>query len=259
MRLPALFLAALPLVLGACASSAPRQDGFVQPNSLMSSEIDSRIQQIPYQHREELLQNMMWLAQTGEQTIPALLKGLKHENAKVRSSCAWTLGQIGDRRVIPELKVAANDTSEPVRLEVARTLVTLGDLSYCPKLIEGLDADNKAVRFLCHEALKGVTGRDFGFDHLSEDKVARHTAVLGWRQWWGEYSSDPWFAQSYAQQHGLPSTPVPPVAAPMGEVQVTPLQPAPKAAGTEAKAVEPEQIIEFTPAPKPKPDGQDGR
>lgn len=67
----------------------------------MAGEITRRVEQIPYQHREELLQSLMWLAQTGEQTIPALLTGLHHGNPKVRSSCAWVLGRIGDRRVIP--------------------------------------------------------------------------------------------------------------------------------------------------------------
>jgi HEAT repeat protein len=72
----------------------------------MAGEIDQRIEQIPYQHREELLQNLLWLAQTGEQTIPAVLDGLRHDNPKVRSSCAWVLGRLRDRRTIPNLQAA---------------------------------------------------------------------------------------------------------------------------------------------------------
>jgi len=216
MRLEAL---TIPLLLLSACGTTTQGTQFQGPNQLMGQEIDQRVDQIPFQHREELLQNLLWLAQGGEQCLPALLKGLKHENPKVRSSCAWVLGRVHDRRTIPDLQVAVKDEQETVRLEVARTLLLMGDLNYCPVLIEGLDSDKKEVRFLAHEALRSTTGRDFGFDHLSEDATARHTAVLGWRQWWGDYSGDTFFAQRYAQQHGLqatqPQTGIP--SAPMGE------------------------------------------
>src|SRR5712671_2585495 len=204
MRIVVLSVLSSLLLLCGCGSSShqQQQNGFSAPNSLMSQEIDSRIDQIPYQHREELLQNLLWLSQSGEQTIPALLKGLSHDNPKVRSSCAWVLGRMRDRRVINDMEKHASDQSETVRLEVCRTLVVLGDLKFSPMLIEGLDSDHKEVRFLCHEALKSSTGRDFGYDHLSEDATQRRTAVLGWRQWWSEYSGDPFFAQNYMQRYG---------------------------------------------------------
>jgi hypothetical protein len=83
-----------------------------------------------------------------------------------------------------------------------------------PSLIEGLDSEKKEVRFLCHEALKQATGRDFGFDHLSDNDMQRRTSVLGWRQWWSEYSGDTQFARSYQERYhlGQPSQP-------MGETQ----------------------------------------
>lgn len=217
MRLAALSLPALLLLSGCFSTSSGTQ--FQAPNTLMGQEIDQRIEQIPFQHREELLQNLLWLTQGGEQCLPALLKGLRHENPKVRSSCAWVLGRVHDRRTIPDLQAAVRDQSETVKLEVARSLLLMGDLNYCPVLIEALDSDKKEVRFLAHEVLKTQTGRDFGYDHLSEDPTARHTAALGWRQWWGDYSGDTFFAQRYAQQHGLqaaqPQTGIP--SAPMGE------------------------------------------
>lgn len=215
MRIASLTLPLLLLCAGACSLfSSEASSEYQQPNSLMADEIESRVKQIPFQHREELLQNLLWLAQTGETTIPAVLQGLKSENAKVRSSCAWVLGRMRDRRTIPQLQALAKDSNETVRLEVARTLVVLGDLKPAPTLIEGLDSDKKEVRFLCHEALKGATGRDFGFDHLSDNELQRRTSVLGWRQWWSEYSGDPFFAANYQQRYRLGE-----VAQPMGEVQ----------------------------------------
>jgi len=216
MRIAA-FVATILIACAACSttSSAPTGDTYQQPNSLMAGEITLRVEQIPYQHREELLQNLMWLAQTGEQTIPVLLTGLKHENPKVRSSCSWVLGRLRDRRTIPNLQAAMQDSDPTVRLECARTLVLLGDIAHSPALIEGLDSERKEVRYLCHEALKTATGHDFGYDHLTVDKNKMQLSVLRWRQWWSEYSGDLFFAQNYQKQHGIIVTP----AAPVGETQ----------------------------------------
>jgi hypothetical protein len=237
MRIAA-FGATLLLAFAACSTTDSSSSPYTQPNGLMAGEITRRMQEIPYQHREELLENLMWLAQTGEQTIPSLLDGLRSDNPKVRSSSAWVLGRLRDHRTIPNLQAAMKDSDQTVRMEVARTLVLLGDLVWSPNLIEGLDSDKKEVRYLCHEALKSATGRDFGYDHLSEDATARSTAALGWRQWWSEYSGDPFFAQNYAKQHGLQG-----LAAPMGETK-TPAQ---------QQQVPQQQPQQPTPAPQQQP------
>jgi hypothetical protein len=216
MRIAALS-ALLSFAFAACSSPPPppAADGFQQPNGLMATEINRRIEQIPYQHRDELYQNLLWLAQTGEQTIPTLLTGLQHENPKVRSSCAWVLGRLGDRRTIPDLQRAAKDPEMTVKLECCRTLVQMGDLVWAPALIEALDSERKEVRFMCHDALKNATGNDFGYDHLTENSSQMRLSVLRWRQWWSDYSGDAAFAQVYQQRHGLQAVP----AMPMGEVQ----------------------------------------
>jgi len=219
--------ATLLLVLQACSTTTTSTESpFQQPNSLMAGEITRRVEQIPYQHRDELLQNLMWLSQTGEQVIPAVLEGLRHESPKVRSSCAWVLGRLRDRRTIPNLQAAMRDNEQGVRLEVARSLVVMGDLGQSQLLIEGLDSEKKEVRYMCHETLKTATGHDFGYDHLNQNDAEMKVSVLRWRQWWGEYSGDTYFAQSYQQKHNLQ----PAVAAPQGETKpgtdgTTPNQP----------------------------------
>lgn len=216
MRIAA-FGATLLFAFAACSttSDSSSESPFLQPNSLMTGEITRRVEQIPYQHRDELLQNLLWLAQTGEQTIPALLEGLRHENAKVRSSSAWVLGRLRDRRTIPALQAAVRDEDQTVRMECARTLVLLGDLSLSPALIEGLDSEKKEVRYMCHEALKVATGHDFGYDHLNQNDTDLKLSVLRWRQWWSEYSGDTFFAANYQRQHRLDAA----LAAPMGETK----------------------------------------
>ena len=207
---PLLFLA---LPLGGCGSPTYESNEYAQPNMLMSKEIDRRVQDISFQHRDELYNNLLWLSQRGEQSIPALLKGMQSSEPKVRSSCAWALGRIGDRRTIPELQKSAQDPHETVRLEVARSLVEMGDMRQCPTLIAALDSDKVQVRAMSHDALKRATGRDYGFDHLTDNVEQRKQAVLRWRQWWGQLAGDPFFASQYAQQNGLAS----PGAAPMVE------------------------------------------
>jgi hypothetical protein len=197
-------VAILPLlVLAACGTTSRSTNDFAKPNDLMGAEIRQRIDDIRYQHREQLFNSLLWLAQAGEQAIPALLEGLRHEDPKVRSNCAWVLGEMGDKRVIPHLQPLTSDEVESVRLESARSLIVLGDMRPVPVLIEGLDSERIQVRFLCHETLKASTKRDFEYDHLTDDRLTRSHAVYRWRRWWSEQANDPYFAASYAQAHGL--------------------------------------------------------
>ncbi|MCR9248432.1 MAG: hypothetical protein NXI31_25680, partial [bacterium] len=64
----AAFAATLLLLLTACSTTttSSTESPYEQPNQLMGAEIDRRIDQIPYLHREELLDNLLWLSQSGE-------------------------------------------------------------------------------------------------------------------------------------------------------------------------------------------------
>jgi hypothetical protein len=197
-------LSVAAMSLAGCSSGPAKTDSpFSQPNQLMGEEIRNRIASIPYQHRGELFDNLLWLAQTGEPAIPALLEGLRNNEPKVRANCAYVLGRIGDRRTIGDLNGIAKDRHDVVRMEVARALVLMGDVKHSPALIAGLDSEKPQVRYYCHEALKAATGRDYGYDHLTENEQQRKTAVLGWRRWWSEQSGDPWFAKKYAAENGM--------------------------------------------------------
>ncbi len=199
-------LLAAGLALTGCQSVTTTKDQgveYAEANEVMAAEIQERIAEIPYQQRDELLDNLFWLRQRGEEAIPFLLDGLHDQNPKVRSNSSWVLGQIHDRRTIPDLVPLMKDEHESVRLEAARSLVAMGDLSASPMLIEGLDSDKVQVRYLCHEALRRSTLQDFDYDHLGSDPVARSQSVYRWREWWSETSGDQFFAASYAQEKGL--------------------------------------------------------
>jgi hypothetical protein len=251
MRIAA-FCAPILIALAACSTTtAPKTDSpYMQPNQLMAGEIDRRIEQIPYLHGQGLVDNLYWLAQTGEQTLPAVLVALRNPNPKVRSSAAWVIGMIGDRRTIPAVQKAVTDKETAVRLECARTLVLLGDVAQAPVLIEGLDSDRKEVRLACHEVLKQATGHDFGYDHLTANVDDMRGAVLRWREWWGSYSGDVAFAADYRTKFHLGE-----VAAPGGEVQpMTPVPMTPVPGTTELPVQPVTEMPVVTPAePVPAP------
>ena len=201
--------AACLLVLAAfgCGTSeSDRRSEFAAPNSLMHDEIQRRIEQIPYMHKEQLLDNLLWLAGQGEQVMPQLFVALGHQEPKVRSSAAWCLGWIGDKRSIQPLQdLAEREGDEVVRLEVARQLLVLGDLGRVSQLIAGLESDRRHVRYLCYEALKSQTGQDFGYDHRVEDANERAPAVARWRTWWSEMQNDRMLRTARPTQSGTTS------------------------------------------------------
>ena len=77
--------ATLLFALASCSTTESSEGSdFLQPNQLMAGEINNRIEQIPYQHRDELLQNLLWLGQAGEQSIPALLVATRNTGRRTR-------------------------------------------------------------------------------------------------------------------------------------------------------------------------------
>ncbi|MCC6673497.1 MAG: HEAT repeat domain-containing protein [Planctomycetes bacterium] len=263
-RTHTLVLTAAALLLAACGSTSGNQESpYAKANSIVAQEIDTRIGQIPFQHREELYNNLLWLSQQGEPVIPYAIRGLRHSEPKMRASCAWILGRIGDRRTIQDLQAVQSDDQEPVRLEVARSRVLMGDMKAVPTLIQALDSDKTQVRALCHEALKSATGRDFGYDHLTENLTARQQAVLAWRKWWSAQSNDPFFASNYEERMQA-STP----AAPSGEVRTQPANPgtgegpgSTETTGTtepQGGTTRPDGGSTTRPTPMPEPKGGDG-
>ncbi len=190
-------LTGLLLFTGCGSSTGTTERDFAKAEGLMRSVIQEHVDQIPYQHGNELLANLLWLKQKGEVAIPFLIKALDQPNPQTRSSAAWALWQIRDKRSIPYLQKHMRDPNPIARLEIARALVQLGDFSAIPILIEGLKSDTKYVRFQCMEALRSATGKNFGFDHLAEDPSVRTASIEKWEQWWTKRQQDPNFSSNF--------------------------------------------------------------
>jgi len=176
-------LAVVSLVsLSACVSTTPEDVARPRDDVILRGEIEQRVREIPYMHGVELVANLERLAAIGEPAVPYLIEALDRPESLMRSSVAWTLGVMGDRRNIPALRGLLDDRVPEVRYQAASSLVELGDSSGFPVLVEGLSDADIQSRYKCFEALRDATGNDFGYEHDATPEI-RRAAVTRWESW----------------------------------------------------------------------------
>lgn len=110
-----------------------------------------------------------------DRVLPYVLPALKDEDPKVRNHAVNIVRALKDPGAVSALVPLLADRYELIRANTARTLGDLGDLSACPALIEQVDHPKQIVRFWCLEALKKLTGKDYGFNKKK------------WADWWNDY------------------------------------------------------------------------
>jgi hypothetical protein len=176
----ALVLTALP----ACVTEYESRPGVAvgDVNSTSTTHRREQIEEMRYMRGQELLSRMSYLAGLGEDVVPQLLEAITSDDWLVRSSVVWILGAIGDRRNIPAIQERLTDENANVRYQAAATLAGLGDRSGYPLLVDGLADKDITVRYKCFQALKRVTGQDFGYAHDAEPED-RKRAVVRWLDW----------------------------------------------------------------------------
>ena len=113
------------------------------------------------------------LVKIGESAVEPLLAILNDKNSDVRFEAVCALGQIKDIRSVLPLINALKDEKWNIRLEAAKALGGLKDNRAIEPLINRLDVEGfSSVRDSCAEALRTLTGKDFG--RLHEE----------WEKWW---------------------------------------------------------------------------
>jgi HEAT repeat protein len=130
----------------------------------------------------ELVDAASRLAFMRDFAYPQLREALRSEDAHTRANVIYTFQLAGDRRNIEFIRPLLEDPAVVVRYEAAATLVDMGDPSGFPTLVDGLADANIRWRFKCLEALRTVTGQDFGYKH-DDDPALRQAAVSRWRGW----------------------------------------------------------------------------
>jgi hypothetical protein len=123
------------------------------------------------------------IAAQGEDALRPLMDALaSHPSARTRGMAAYTMGHMGDRRVVDALLRGLGDPSQDVRFEAAAALLRLGDVRGYEPLIDGLESDDARVRLHCIGILKDAAGSSFGFEP-DGDPIERRAAVARWRGW----------------------------------------------------------------------------
>lgn len=102
--------------------------------------------------------------------VEPLIVALGSPNERLRSAAAEALGKIKDARAAERLIAALKDQSSPVRLRAAGALGEIKDARATEPLITMLK--DPINQWDAAEALKKITGQDFGTDHGK------------WKQWW---------------------------------------------------------------------------
>ena len=180
-RLLSLALVSLVALTG-CVSSADDSAGRPRDDVILRGEIERRVSEISYMHGVELVANLERLAAIGEPAVPFLVAALDSPEWLTRSSVAWTLGVMGDRRNIPALRELLDDRVTEVRYQAAASLIELGDSSGFAVLIDGLTDSDIQARYKCFEALRDATGNDFGYEHDAAPDM-RRAAIARWQDW----------------------------------------------------------------------------
>lgn len=183
MRRFAVLVVAL-LSLAACVTEDDGRKGvaFREVNATTRAHQLEQIDEMRYMRGQELLSRMSYLASLGEDVGPELRESASSDDWLVRSSVMWIFGAMGDRRNIPVVRERLTDENSTVRYQAAATLVKLGDASGFPVLVDGLADDDITARYKCFQALKGSTGRDFGYAHDGPPEERRQ-AVARWLDW----------------------------------------------------------------------------
>ena len=111
-----------------------------------------------------------------------LRREFKNENVDVRIAVVAALGKALEAKSAKDLDRILDDSEDRVILAAARALADFGDRKSLVALMTLLSSDDKLVRTSSALALRGLTGKRFGFS--SYDKVEkRNEAVAKWTAW----------------------------------------------------------------------------
>ncbi len=96
----------------------------------------------------------------------AILKaGLKDSDLEVRRTACEAIGRHGGPQAVEDLThVAAADADTDVRIAAVRALGETGDQAALVPLSEALVDPDPAIQYRAQEALRTVSGRDYGGD-----------------------------------------------------------------------------------------------
>lgn len=161
------------------SSNQPKLDPVASKAALENLPILIRLlEDENYEVSESACIILSWFGPDAREAIPALIRLSNHKVDDVRALAIRALGHIAvsdpEEEVVPVLLRALADEDLYVRRSAAYALGKLGPkaMAAVPALIQVLEEKEAGVEQEVLDALKAITGQDFGFD-------AAH-----WKQWW---------------------------------------------------------------------------
>ena len=116
-------------------------------------------------------------------------------NPRVRSNALYILSHIKDsgfpavEDVIEDhLRAGLRDEDQAVRYEAAVGLLSRNHWDVIPVILEGMCHNDAGIRYRCHESLRQVTSRDFGYAANANDS-ARQSALEMWQAWYKDWQA----------------------------------------------------------------------
>lgn len=187
-----LFVALLCLLLASCVAvdsqgrrlpDEPELTSTEEPVDVQKMQIESVIASIGVDHGAKLLRDLQWLIRMKGMATPSIVEALSDASPRVRSNLLYVLGFDPSPESSEALKSYLGDTDDATRFEAAAGLLHHGDYSATPTLIALLESNDRHMRFKAVEALRDVTGREFGYS-FSQPASFRSEAVARWQSWW---------------------------------------------------------------------------
>ena len=159
---------ATTLAVGAAVAAAPQEPPLVQ-------ELVERLASPSAGEREEAREGLLSL---GAAAVPPLILATESDNALLRWEAVNLLGMLGDLRATTAvLHVAMTDPEVHARWRANWAITNLDDGTVVPRLIAGLDNEDRAVAWNCAVTLS-LFGRAEAVPRLHQGLDA-----TGWRQW----------------------------------------------------------------------------
>lgn len=114
--------------------------------------------------------------------LPLITACLGDPSPLVRSIGAAALGGLAAGDSDKLLAALLDDADPSVVMLAAEALARRKDIRCLPAFVRGLDAEDFLTRYRSHAALRGLSGRDFGYD-AAADAGDRKPAAGQWRAW----------------------------------------------------------------------------
>jgi hypothetical protein len=119
----------------------------------------------------------------------SLIPDLSNPDEALRLTAVLELGETGDPAVSEFIMPLLKDTDSFVRMVSVQALGDLGYKPAVPHLIDSLSDDRWTVREAARDALRTITGKNFGFDPTVREAEMKKK-IDQWRSWWRREGDD---------------------------------------------------------------------